>query len=58
MRTIFSVSLSVFLYSILAQAQFQFFEQMFQGGGQQQQAPQNAASDASWYQQNYENSNA
>ncbi|MCJ1473577.1 Long chronological lifespan protein 2 [Lambiella insularis] len=41
----------------LAAAQFQFFEQMFQGHPQQQQqqAPQNVASDSSWYRQNYEN---
>ncbi|MCJ1322284.1 Long chronological lifespan protein 2 [Xylographa vitiligo] len=40
-----------------AAAQFQFFEQMFQGHPQQQQQqqPQNVASDSSWYQQNYEN---
>ncbi|KAI9757512.1 MAG: Long chronological lifespan protein 2 [Chaenotheca gracillima] len=36
-----------------ANAQFQFFEQMFQGG-QQEPQPQNVASDSSWYQQNYE----
>jgi hypothetical protein len=36
-------------------AQFQFFEQMFnQGGQQQQQQPQNAGSDSAWYQQRYE----
>ncbi|KAI4220275.1 MAG: hypothetical protein L6R36_007730 [Xanthoria steineri] len=38
-------------------AQFQFFEQMFQGGHQhQQQQPQaqNVASDSEWYQQTYE----
>ena len=39
-------------------AQFQFFEQMFQGGHQhphqQQQQAQNVASDSEWYQQTYE----
>ncbi|KAL9013671.1 MAG: hypothetical protein Q9180_008997, partial [Flavoplaca navasiana] len=37
-------------------AQFQFFEQMFQGGHQHQQhqQPQNVASDSEWYQQTYE----
>ncbi|KAH8649625.1 hypothetical protein BGZ60DRAFT_462853 [Tricladium varicosporioides] len=39
-----------------AAAQFQFFEQMFNGQQQQQrQEPQNVPSDSSWYQQNYEN---
>jgi hypothetical protein len=38
-----------------AQAQFQFFEQMFQGGGQQQhQAPRDVPSDPSGYQQRYD----
>ena len=46
-----------------ASAQFQFFEQVFQGGHHQhhqhhhqqhQQHQQNVASDASWYRQNYE----
>ncbi|MCJ1229857.1 Long chronological lifespan protein 2 [Toensbergia leucococca] len=46
-------------YSLVAvaQAQFQFFEQMFGGQGgqqQQQQQPQNVASDSTWYQQTYE----
>ena len=38
-----------------ANAQFQFFEQMFNQGGQQQhhQAPQNVPSDSNWYQENY-----
>lgn len=39
----------------LTSAQFQFFEQMFQGGHQQQQQqPQNVASDSRWYQETYE----
>jgi len=39
-----------------AAAQFQFFEQMFQGHPQQQhQEPQNVASDSNWYQENYQN---
>ena len=43
-----------------AQAQFQFFEQMFQGGGggghqqHQQQQAQNVPSDSKWYQETYE----
>jgi len=43
-------------FATLGTAQFQFFEQMFQGQQQQQQhqEPQNVASDSSWYQQTYE----
>jgi hypothetical protein len=55
MRVLLSL-LSGFLLLIAgANAQFQFFEQMFQGQQQQQQAPQNVPSDSNWYQQNYEN---
>ncbi|KAG9245433.1 hypothetical protein BJ878DRAFT_18391 [Calycina marina] len=38
-----------------ANAQFQFFEQMFNGGQQQQrhQQPQNVPSDSNWYQEQY-----
>ena len=44
----------------VALAQFQFFEQMFNQGGQQQRhqqqqdQPQNVASDSEWYQRTYE----
>jgi hypothetical protein len=40
-----------------ANAQFQFFEQMFNGGQQQHhhQTPQNVPSDSNWYQENYNN---
>lgn len=43
----------------LASAQFQFFEQMFNQGGQQQQQhrqpeKQNVPSDSEWYQRNHE----
>ncbi|KAK3171606.1 Long chronological lifespan protein 2 [Lepraria neglecta] len=43
----------------LSLAQFQFFEQMFNQGGQQQQQrqqqqEQNVASDSAWYQKTYE----
>ena len=50
------LSLLICLFLGPAHAQFQFFEQMFQGGGQQQQhqQPQNVASDSQWYQQTYE----
>ncbi|KAH0841908.1 hypothetical protein FOPE_07123 [Fonsecaea pedrosoi] len=50
------VLITVILYLAgLVSAQFQFFEQFFQGG-QQNQAPQekqNVASDSSWYRQNW-----
>jgi hypothetical protein len=52
-----SISLFVagaFLCVSTVNAQFQFFEQMFQGQGQQQE-PQNVASDSGWYQETYEN---
>ncbi|KAF2483337.1 hypothetical protein BDY17DRAFT_324081 [Neohortaea acidophila] len=46
---------ALFLFLLPASAQFQFFEQMFNQGGQQQQAqPQNMGSDSVWYQQQYE----
>ncbi|KAI9724998.1 MAG: hypothetical protein M1812_000274 [Candelaria pacifica] len=58
MRTMITALLSVLLFAFSAQAQFQFFEQMFQGNQQQQQQqPQNVASDSSWYRQNYEAGN-
>lgn len=48
-------ALGLLLFASLAQAQFQFFEQMFGGGGGQQQAqPQNMPSDSEWYQTQYE----
>ncbi|WPH03928.1 Hypothetical protein R9X50_00681100 [Acrodontium crateriforme] len=38
-----------------AAAQFQFFDHMFnQGGQQQQRGPQQAGSDSVWYQERYE----
>jgi hypothetical protein len=43
----------VLTLSATASAQFQFFEQMF-NGQQQQQEPQNVASDSNWYKQVYE----
>ena len=53
------ILLLILLSSLLlpfAAAQFQFFEQMFQGHPQQQhQEPQNVASDSNWYRANYEN---
>lgn len=47
---------ALFLLASVAQAQFQFFEQMFGGGGPRQQQPaQDEPSDPSWYQKNWEN---
>ncbi|EXJ91840.1 hypothetical protein A1O3_00390 [Capronia epimyces CBS 606.96] len=49
--------LSLLLISAgLAAAQFQFFEQFFQGGQQAQgtQEKQNVPSDSSWYRQNWD----
>jgi hypothetical protein len=55
MKTPFSLVFTTLLLFVLPTfAQFQFFEQMFNQGGQQQQQPQNAASDSSWYKQQYE----
>jgi hypothetical protein len=46
---------ALLVFILPVSAQFQFFEQMFnQGGQQQQQQPQNAGSDSAWYQQRYE----
>jgi hypothetical protein len=53
-RILFSL-FSALLVAASANAQFNFFEQMFNQGGQQQQEPQNVASDSSWYQDNYKN---
>lgn len=48
------------LLASVAQAQFQFFEHMFGGGGprqaQQQQQARDGPSDPSWYQEKWENS--
>lgn len=48
---LFTLMASMVMLMMPVQAQF-FFENMFQQGGQQQQ-PQNAGSDSSWYQQRY-----
>ncbi|EED18061.1 conserved hypothetical protein [Talaromyces stipitatus ATCC 10500] len=47
---------TLFLLISTAQAQFQFFEQMFGGGGAQQGHPheQEASSDSAWYQRTWE----
>ena len=56
MQALLKLPLGILLLVARANAQFQFFEQMFQGQQQQQQqAPQNVPSDSSWYQQNYDN---
>ncbi|KAH7388910.1 hypothetical protein BKA64DRAFT_747555 [Cadophora sp. MPI-SDFR-AT-0126] len=58
-RILLSLLSATLLFLSVANAQFQFFEQMFNGQGQQQQQrhqePQNVPSDSSWYQQNFEN---
>jgi hypothetical protein len=55
MKTPLSLLFSTFLlFALPAFAQFQFFEQMFNQGGQQQQQAQNAPSDSAWYKQQYE----
>lgn len=53
---------TILLLSSVANAQFGFFDQMFnQGGGQQQghghrqQQKQNVPSDSAWYRENYGN---
>jgi hypothetical protein len=57
MQAIVKLLLGALLFVVGANAQFQFFEQMFQGGQQQHQhqAPKDVPSDSSWYQQNYDN---
>ncbi|QKX61148.1 uncharacterized protein TRUGW13939_08295 [Talaromyces rugulosus] len=46
---------ALFLLMATAQAQFQFFEQMFSGGGHGgHQGEQEASSDSSWYQRTWE----
>lgn len=63
--TVEKLTMRVILFALLcwlaglASAQFQFFEQMFNQGGQQQQQQQqqqaqNVASDSEWYQRTYE----
>jgi hypothetical protein len=56
MHALLKLPLGILLLAVGANAQFQFFEQMFQGQQQQHQpqAPQNVPSDSSWYQQNYD----
>jgi hypothetical protein len=56
MRVILRLLAGILLLVVVVNAQFQFFEQMFQGGQQhqQQQAPKDVPSDSSWYQQNYD----
>lgn len=54
MKPILSV---MFIFVGLVSAQFQFFEHLFNQGGQQAQQAQekqNVPSDSSWYQQNWD----
>lgn len=57
MQVILRLLAGILLLIVAVNAQFQFFEQMFQGGQQhqQQQAPKDVPSDPGWYQQNYDN---
>ncbi|RDW95088.1 putative long chronological lifespan protein 2 [Coleophoma crateriformis] len=56
MTRLFSFVLAATLLMITGvQAQFQFFEQMFNGQQQHHQAPQNVPSDSNWYQSQFEN---
>lgn len=54
----FLASLPILLFALIGtvSAQFGFFEQMFNGGQQQQQQPQNVPSDSKRYQNTYEQS--
>ena len=58
MQVILRILAGILLLVVGVNAQFQFFEQMFQGGQQhqQQQAPKDVPSDSNWFQQNYDNS--
>jgi hypothetical protein len=54
MRLLQAITTGVLIFSLGVSAQFNFFEQMFHGAGQQQQPPQNAPSDAEWYRKQYD----
>jgi hypothetical protein len=53
MKSIMQSLLLLITLALSVSAQFQFFEQFFNGDQQQQAQPQNVASDSSWYRQNY-----
>ena len=53
--TMYPPTLLLRLLASFTSAQFQFFEQMFNGGGgHQHQGPQNMPSNSDWYQTQYE----
>ncbi|RDL36464.1 uncharacterized protein BP5553_05816 [Venustampulla echinocandica] len=54
-RTLIPLLSALLLLIVGASAQFQFFDQMFNGQQEQRHEPQNGPSDSGWYQQNYEN---
>ncbi|KAJ9639973.1 Long chronological lifespan protein 2 [Coniosporium tulheliwenetii] len=54
MKSPLDLFLLILSFALAASAQFQFFEQMF-SHGQQQQQPQNTGSDSAWYRQTYDN---
>lgn len=57
MKSILSITVALCYMALGANAQFQFFEQMFNGGHQQQQhrPPQDGPSDSNWYRTQVEN---
>jgi len=55
MKSPLDLLLLILSFALAATAQFQFFEQMFSHGQQQQQQPQNTGSDSAWYRQTYDN---
>jgi hypothetical protein len=57
MQMLLRILAGIVLLVVGVNAQFGFFEQMFQGGQQHQQhqAPRDVPSDSSWYQENYDN---
>lgn len=52
--SILDLLLVIFSITLPVTAQFNFFEQMFGGQQQAQQAPQNVGSDSAWYRQQYD----
>jgi hypothetical protein len=55
MQKFIGIIVAMLAMAMGSNAQFQFFEQMFQGQQQQHQQPQNGPSDSNWYRQQYEN---
>lgn len=55
-RIVINALLGLLIFVSAAHAQFQFFEQMFGGNGQQQESQdrRNVPSDSAWYQKTYD----